>query len=123
LGTAQKTVEKEEKGEIFLVNGISPNMFMADELNIYMKKIDIAEARKIVQLRKPVSYIGHLGTAQALETLLGIHVPLNRSQLKIQSGEMLVFTLNKRLNEGEIITSVEEINKIGYSIWYILVRG
>jgi len=117
------TTQKEGEGVIFLTNAFSPNMINAEEAQIHMRKISVNEAKQLIAGKKVVSYIGHTATAQALSLLLSIPVETNRSMLKLERGELLVFTLNGRLAEGQTINSVEEINKIGYSLWYVIVRG
>ncbi len=116
------TLQKETRKEIFLMNGISPGMFQKEEVNIYMRKINTEEAKRIIQNKTIKSYIGHSATAQALSLLLQIEVPTNRSQLKLEKGELIVFTLNGRLPEGQILTTVDEIIKIGFSLWYVEIR-
>ncbi len=116
------TLQKEEKGEIFLVNAFSPNMLNAEEAQIHIKKIDVEIARALIHQKKIISYIGHPITVQILSILLGIPVEVNRSQLKVEKGELIIFILNGRLPEGQVITSTEEINKIGYTLWYVEIR-
>ncbi len=107
---------------VYLVNAFSLNMLSKDEVTINAIKVNAEEVKRFIVNKKVVSFIGHSATSQALSILLGIPVDVNRSMLKITQGEMIVFTLNQRLNEGQVITSQEELNKIGYSLWYVNVR-
>lgn len=63
------------------------------------------------------SAVGHVATAEALTKLLGIEVPANRLQIAMETGDKaLVFKLKKRLPEGVVINSVEELEEIGYDL-------
>jgi hypothetical protein len=35
--------------------------------------------------------------------------------------EAIILTLNKRLEEGQVIGSIEELEKVGYSLYYAFV--
>ncbi len=114
--------QKKERGEIFLTNAFSPSMLSKDEVEVYMKKVTLEEVRSIIKDKDIKSFIGHSATAQALSLLLQRDIPVNRAQLKIANGEMIIFTLSTRLQEGQILTSIEEINKAGYTLWYVIVK-
>jgi hypothetical protein len=97
-------------------------MLTCEEAHIYITKINDATAKRFLNGRTPVSFIGHEVTAKALSMLLGIQVDVNRASLKLVNGEMIVFTLNQRLQEGQVINSLTELEKIGYTLYYVNVR-
>jgi len=75
-----------------------------------------------VQKRGFISAIGHQATADALSLLLGVQVPVNRIQVSLNPGDdAIVLSLNKRLQEGQVIKSVDELNLIGYTLYYVSV--
>lgn len=55
------------------------------------------------------SYVGHEGTAQTLERLLGVPVPVNRQALRLTPGELLIVAqpLGRRLAPGEELDTPE----------------
>ncbi len=110
------------EGVIFLTNAFSPNMLSIHEAHIYMRRISPEEAKRLIEGKEVKSYIGHDATSRALSLLLGIPVETNRSMLKLTHGELIVFSLNARLQEGQTLQSIEEINKAGYTIWYVNVK-
>lgn len=88
-----------------------------------LQQITLEEAREIAWNNKDNldSAIGHASTAEIMQTLLDVSVPVNRQQFAQQVGQTaLVFKLNGKPPEGTIL-SVEEIEKIGYK-WQILER-
>ncbi len=111
------------EGVIFLANAFSPSMIGAEEALVYMKKISIQTARELIRGKQVQSYIGHPATAQALSLLLQIDVQTNRSMLKLSSGDILVFTLNSRLAEGQVISTVSELEKVGYTLWFVSIKS
>jgi hypothetical protein len=69
------------------------------------------------------SAIGHKATAEVLSTLLETEVPANRIQYKQEIGrQAIVFSLNKRIEEGRIL-SVQEIEEIGYTFNLLIKEG
>lgn len=63
------------------------------------------------------SYIGHESTCQILSQILRTKVPLNRAQYIQQSGDQaIVFRLNRRLAEGEVLHTLEEVEAVGYEL-------
>ncbi len=110
------------KGVIFLVNAFSPNMLSKDEVHIYMRKINEDEAKRLIEGKDIKSFIGHELTAQATAIILGIPVQTNRGMLKLSEGELIAITLNGRLPEGTVIKDINELKKIGYTLWHIIVE-
>ncbi len=97
-------------------------MLICEEAHVYIMRISADTAKRFLNGRTPVSFIGHDITAKALSMLLGIQVDVNRASLKLVNGEMIVFTLNQRLPEGQVITSLTELEKTGYTLYYVNVR-
>jgi len=82
---------------------------------IRASEIPLEEARKLVK-EGFVSAVGHQATAEALSLLLQVPVPFNRVQVFLGPGDrILAFSLNKRLEEGKVITNVEELFNIGFT--------
>ena len=85
--------------------------------------ITAEQAVSLAQTHWPAvtSYIGHEATAQLVETVLGIPVPVNRVPCQQQVGQdALVFKLNGRSAEGRILT-YDDIEAIGFT-WKLLRR-
>jgi len=89
-------------------------------------KMDIAEitpedARSIVKLAKMqhveiISAVGHESTAKMLSELLGFEVPVNRTMVKLNTGDTaIIFQLFTRLPEGRVLnkSELEELMKKG----------
>lgn len=79
-----------------------------------LHSITLEGAKKLVQENEILSAVGHKSTAEILTQLLGINIPVNRINFEQEPGQQaLVFKLNGRPPEGEIL-SAEEIEAIGY---------
>ncbi len=64
-----------------------------------------------------MSAVGHQATADILTDLFGMEVPMNRINYQQETGDTaIVFKLNKRPEEGKILTK-EEMMEIGYKIY------
>ena len=49
--------------------------------------------------------------------LLGIDIPMNRIQVEMVSGDIgLHFVLKKRLQEGQVIKTIQELEEIGFDL-------
>ena len=82
---------------------------------IRASEVSLEEARSLVK-GGFVSAVGHQATADALTLLLQVPVPFNRVQVFLGPGDsILAFSLAKRLEEGRVITSVEELLSIGFT--------
>lgn len=63
-----------------------------------------------------ISAVGHAATAQFLGQLLGIGIPENRIQIKMNKGDQaIVFRLNIRMEEGRLLQA-DELATIPYEI-------
>lgn len=77
--------------------------------------VTLDQARELVQRWKYQSAVGHAATADILTLLLGVTVPAARVQYKQGAGDTaLVFKLQQRLPEGTVLTTVEEIEDVGF---------
>ena len=81
-----------------------------------LRSISVEAARQLAA-EGFVSAIGHEATAQALTALLGVVVPASRQAITMAPGdEAVVFRLRGRLPEGAVITSVAELEALGYDL-------
>ncbi len=62
--------------------------------------------------------MGHEATAKALSNVFNVEIPYNRIQIFLDNGDKLIaIILKKRLPEGQVLKTVEELEQIGYTIW------
>ena len=88
------------------------------EYLITARQISIDEAKELLEKEYFTSAVGHKATAELLTNILGVEIPFNRIQIELQPGdEVLAFLLKKRLEEGQVIKTVEELEQIGYTLW------
>ena len=79
-----------------------------------LQDITLEQAQQLVQDNEILSAVGHQSTADILTTLLGVQVPMNRIMFEQETGQKaLVFKLNRRAEEGKILTA-DEIQEMGY---------
>lgn len=92
--------------------------------NYTLTDITLAEARQLVldNSNNLDSAIEHASTAEIMNTLLDVDVPVNRQMFQQETGQCaLVFKLNGRPEEGKILTA-DEIEAIGYK-FQVLTRN
>lgn len=81
-----------------------------------LSNITLEQAQKLVNENDFDSYIGHQATSEILSILLGTEIPMNRQQFKQEIGQKaIIFKLNSRLQEGQVLTTIQEIESIGYT--------
>lgn len=62
-----------------------------------------------------VSHIGHEATAQAMSTIFGADIKMNRAPLAQQVGQdAICMKLRGRIPEGTVLTDVAQIEDVGY---------
>jgi len=107
---------------LYILNSATLPLKSGKEYLIKAKEITVEEARDLLKNNNFVSAIGHESTAQALSNIFGINIPYNRIQIFLDDGDKLIsIILKKRLEEGKVIKTVEELEQIGYDIWYFEV--
>lgn len=80
-----------------------------------LSNITLEQAQKLVNENEFISYIGHQATAEIISILLGTEVSMNRGQFKQEVGQKaIIFKLKSRLQEGQVLLTMQEIEKIGY---------
>jgi len=85
-----------------------------DRYMVFLKKINLTEARGILSEVDFTSAVGHEATAKVLSELIGINIPYNRIAVKLKPGDMCIhFALKTRLPEGKVLTE-EELKQLNY---------
>ena len=107
---------------LYILNSATLPLKSGKEYTIKAKELTIEEAKEILQAEPFISAVGHEATAKALTNVFGVEIPLNRIQIFLDKGDKLLsIILKKRLEEGKVLKTIEELNQIGYSIWYFEV--
>jgi len=71
-----------------------------------------------------VSAIGHQATADVMSVLMGEKIPMNRIEAVQEPGDIAIcMKLNVRIQEGTVLTEVEQIEKIGYKLYRLTNDG
>lgn len=83
---------------------------------VHFKQVPLSYVRELLKKGNIISAVGHQATADLLSSLLGMKIPMQRRMIKIKKEQdvIIVFSLTKRLSEGKIISSEEEIKTMGY---------
>ncbi len=108
-------------GKLYLLNAFALNMVQTP---VVLKIVSITpeQAKMLLEGKEIINAVGHEATAVALGTLLGLNLKANRVQVKLSpDDEAIAITLNKRLEEGQIIRDVQELQRIGYTLYHIVV--
>ena len=84
------------------------------------EQIELIRARELLT-NGFQSFIGHQSSCDILSQLLGISIPLNRGQYAQKPGEKaLIFHLKKRIEEGQVLNTIEEIENVGYEFGLLI---
>lgn len=76
---------------------------------IVAREVSVQEARRILEEKGFMSFIGHEATARLLSQLFGVAIQFNRGMAEIQRGDtLLICSLKVRLQEGEIKQSLSD---------------
>jgi len=107
-----------QKKRVVIANAFSVNMLATNDIKLRFRKISLDLAKEIVKSSggNYLSIVGHEATAILLSNLLGVEVPVNRTNYVFSPADvLLVFTIPFRLPEGRVLT-YEEIKKVKDSI-------
>lgn len=106
--------------------GILNTSIATENGNYELHPLSLVQAQEIVQAALAAdgidSAIGHQGSADILTMLLGVQIPVNRQQFSQKQNQgAIVLKLKGRLPEGEVLTSIAQIEAVGYEL-KLLVR-
>jgi len=103
---------------LYILNTATLPLKEGKEYLITARQISMEEVKEMLEKEHFTSAVGHEATAKLLTNVLGIEVPYNRIQIALQPGDKVIaFLLKKRLEEGKVIKTVEELEQIGYTLW------
>lgn len=101
---------------VLLGNAFSLNMIQGNK-TLKTRVLDVEDVQDILKERAVVSVVGHDTTAVIFSSMLGSHIPSNRTTVKLEAGDDFIVGQYKgpRLEEGS--TSLPD----GASIEWIMV--
>jgi hypothetical protein len=106
---------------LYIANAFSLGM-LPGEVYLRVKEIDAQTTSEILKSQQFISAIGHESTAKLLTALLGVEVPYNRIQVRLQKGDRLVFQLLTRLEEGRVLDE-DELRRLPHKFYIVEVVG
>lgn len=108
---------------LYILNSATLPLKSGKEYTIKAREVGIEEAKELLKKEKFTSAVGHEATAKMLTDVFGVEIPMNRIQIFLDKGDKLLsIILKKRLEEGKIIKTEEELKEIGYSLWLFEVE-
>jgi len=103
---------------LYILNSATLPLAGGKKYLIKAREISPNEVKYMLQKEQFISAVGHEITAKALSNAFGVEIQYNRIQIQLQPGDKLIsIILKKRLGEGEVIRSIDELVSIGYIIW------
>jgi hypothetical protein len=110
---------------LYILNAFSLGMLPdSKESFLRVREVSAETASNIIKFMGVAgltSAVGHQATASVLSKLLGVEIPFNRIQVKLEKKDVaLVFQLLTRLEEGRVLTE-EEIRSLGYRFYIVEV--
>jgi len=103
---------------LYVLNSATLPLKEGGKYLIKARQLSVKEASEVLKKEQFISAVGHEATAKALSNVFGIEIQFNRVQITLQPGDkLLAINLKKRLPEGQVLKTVEELEQIGYTIW------
>ena len=103
---------------LYILNSATLPLKEGGKYVIKARQITVEEASELLKSEQFISAVGHEATAKALSNIFGVEIQFNRIQITLQPGDKLLsIILKKRLPEGTVLKTVEELEQIGYTIW------
>ena len=103
---------------LYVLNSATLPLKEGGKYLIKARQLSIQEASEMLKREKFISAVGHESTAKALSNIFNVEIPYSRTQIFLGDGDKLIsIILKKRLAEGQVLKSVEELEQIGYTIW------
>lgn len=107
--------------KIYTSGSFSLNMLGADECILRVRRITKEEATEILRCNEFTSAVGHASTAAVMSQLLGVEIPFNRVEVRLEKGDkVVVFQLMRRVEEGKVLT-VEELENFPTALFLVEV--
>jgi hypothetical protein len=110
-----------DKKRIVIANAFSINMIKESGSLLFFAYLPTIDEVKfhIEESNNVHSIIGHQGTADILTVKLGMEIKYNRENYKKEKDDtILVCMVNKRLDEGQVL-SKEELENINIKFWLV----
>jgi hypothetical protein len=105
---------------LYIANAFSLGM-LPGEVYLRVKEIDAQTTSEILKSQQFISAVGHESTAKLLTALLGVEIPYNRIQVRLQKGDrLLVFQLLTRLEEGRVLDE-DELRRLPHKFYIVEV--
>ncbi|MEM4004559.1 MAG: DUF1874 domain-containing protein [Desulfurococcaceae archaeon] len=102
---------------LYVASAFSLGMLKYSPSQLTVVKLDDEGAKRTVEGSEFISIVGHESTAQLMSTLLGVPITVNRAQVQLEPGDVvLVFQILTRLPEGKVL-SLEELKQTPHA-WY-----
>ncbi|MEM2294314.1 MAG: DUF1874 domain-containing protein [Nitrososphaerota archaeon] len=102
---------------LFVASAFSLAMLKYSPSQLTVIKLDDEAAKRTVEGSEFISIVGHESTAKMMTELLGVPIPVNRSMVQLEPGDIvLVFQIMVRLPEGKVLT-LEELKETPHA-WY-----
>lgn len=113
-------------GKVYIANSFSLNMLKPnDKFSTYIllvQEVSESYVKRLLSSCEFISAIGHESTARFLSKRLGISIPHNRIEVKLEPGDLLIVAqLTKRLPEGAIL-SEEQLEQIPIKYYAVMVK-
>lgn len=92
--------------------------------NFRYRESSLEEVQEILDENEYICAIGHEATARLFNLTTGLDVSPNRIQVKMEPGDAaVVFWANRRLPEGHVVETIEELEEIGFTFGYLEMLG
>ena len=87
---------------LYIGNALSLSMLREPDATLWCRKINIQEAKDLLDYYHWASCVGHQDLAQVLSNMLGVQIPVNRDNIRLKAWDKLIVAqyVGPRLPEG-----------------------
>jgi len=101
-----------------ILNALPIGALQHSHAHIEVREITPEKAREYAKSHEVESYIGHPSTAKALSQMLGVEVPVNRGEARLEHGDrLLIAVLTRRVQGTDVEVKPEDLRLFFAIIW------
>jgi len=117
MAEVQVQTTAQTRPRIKVLNALPIGALQVKQAHIEVREVTPEKAREYAKSHEVESYIGHPSTAKALSEVLGVEIPVNRSEAKLEHGDRLLIAVLTRRVQGDVEIRPEDLRLFFAIVW------
>jgi len=117
MAEVQVQTTAQTRPRIKVLNALPVGALQVKAAHIEIREVTPELAREYAKNHEVESYIGHPSTARALSEMLGVEVPVNRAEARLEHGDRLLIAVLTRRVTGDQEVKPENLRLFWAIIW------